>query len=125
MVYNDVSNFIDQNEYDVRAFGYDPYNSKVFVDNWIKYNGEFGVEKVPQGSRTESVPLGELKNLAETRSLIFDEEIMRFCMGNAITLEDTNGNKKLLKRRNEAKIDCVASTMDAWIAFKNNSDAFE
>jgi phage terminase large subunit-like protein len=121
-VYDDLELFINENEYDVRCFGYDPYNSKEFVTRWIQENGEFGVEKVIQGAKTESVPLGELKNLARERALLFDELIMEYCMGNAITLEDTNGNRKLFKKRAEHKIDCVASTMDALVAYKVNKD---
>jgi phage terminase large subunit-like protein len=124
-VYDDLDQFIQQEEYDVRAFGYDPYNAKEFVNRWETENGSFGIEKVPQGARTESVPLGELKTLAEERMLLFDEELMSFAMGNAITLEDTNGNRKLLKKRYEEKIDNVAALMDAWVAYKLNKEAFE
>lgn len=124
-VYEDLDNFIASVDYDVRCFGYDPYNAKAFVERWESENGPFGIEKVIQGARTESVPLGELKNLAEERMLLFDEDLMSFAMGNAITLEDTNGNRKLLKRRSDEKIDNVASTMDAFIAYKNNKEAFE
>lgn len=124
-VYEDLDNYIIQKEYDVRSFGYDPYNAKEFVERWSTENGPFGIEKVPQGARTETVPLGELKKLAEERMLIFDEDIMTFAMGNAITIEDTNGNRKLLKRRYEAKIDPVSAMMDAYIAYKGNRDAFE
>ena len=124
-VYDDLDKFIIDNDYDVRCFGYDPYNAKDFVERWIVENGQYGVEKVIQGSKTESVPLGELKKLAEERMLLFDEEIMSFCMGNCITLEDTNGNRKLLKKRYEHKIDCVAAMMDAYVAYKLNRDAFE
>lgn len=124
-IYEDIDKFIIENEYDVRAFGYDPYNAKEFVDRWILENGEFGVDKVLQGFKTESVPLGELKLLAEQRTLLFDEEIMKFCMGNAIALVDTNGNKKLYKKRYEKKIDCVSATMDAHIAYKRFSQLFE
>ena len=124
-VYEDLDNFIARNEYDVRCFGYDPYNAKDFVDRWISENSPFGVEKVIQGSRTESVPLGELKKLAEDRMLLFDQRLMTFAMGNCITLEDTNGNRKLLKKRYDQKIDAVAAMMDAYIAYKLNRDAFE
>lgn len=124
-VYEDLDNHIVENEYDVRSFGYDPYNAREFVERWEQENGPFGIEKVIQGSKTESVPLGELKKLAEQGALLFDEEIMSFAMGNAITIEDSNGNRKLLKRRYEAKIDPVASLMDAFIAWKLNKDSFE
>lgn len=124
-VYEDLDNFIIKNEYDVRTFGYDPYNAKTFVERWVTENGPFGVEKVIQGSKTESVPLGEIKKLSEQRMLIFDEELMKFAMGNCIVLEDNNGNRKLYKRRREAKIDAVAAMLDAYVAYKNNIDAFE
>lgn len=124
-VYEELDNHIQQKEYDVRAFGFDPYNAKEFVQRWEMENGPFGIEKVPQGARTESVPLGELKVLAEERMLLFDEELMSFAMGNAITLEDTNGNRKLLKKRAEEKIDNVSSTMDAYVAYKLHKEAFE
>ena len=124
-VYDDLDNHIIRNEYDVRSFGYDPYNAKEFVTRWEQENGPYGIEKVIQGARTESVPLGELKKLAEERMLLFDEEMMTFTMGNCITIEDTNGNRKLLKKRYEAKIDAVAAMMDAFIAWKLNKDAFE
>lgn len=124
-VYEDLENHIAQTGYDVRCFGYDPYNAKEFVSRWVLENGEFGVEKVAQGSRTESVPLTELKKLAEERMLIFDQQLMMWTMGNAITIEDNNGNKKLLKRSYEAKIDAVAAMMDALVAYKLNKDAFE
>jgi len=125
LVYEDLDNHIAECGYDVRCFGYDPYNAKEFVERWATENGPFGIEKVIQGARTESVPLGELKNLSETRSLLFDEEIMSFAMGNCITLEDTNGNRKLWKKRYDDKIDPVAATMDAYIAYKLNREAFE
>ena len=125
LVYDDLDNYIATMEYDVRCFGYDPYNAKAFVERWERENGPFGIEKVPQGARTESVPLGELKHLSEERMLLFDEKLMQFAMGNAITLEDTNGNRKLLKKRYDEKIDNVAAMMDAFVAFKNNSEAFE
>lgn len=124
-VYEELDNHICEVGYDVRAFGYDPYNAREFVERWERENGPFGIEKVIQGARTESVPLGELKKLAEERMLLFDEELMKFCMGNCITMEDTNGNRKLLKTRCEAKIDAVASMMDAFLAFKLNREAFE
>ena len=125
VVYEDLDAHIIERQYDVRAFGYDPYNAKEFVTRWATENGPFGIEKVIQGSRTESVPLGELKLLAEKRALIFDESLMMFAMGNCITVEDTNGNRKLLKKRYEAKIDAVSALMDAWIAYKLNKESFE
>ena len=124
-VYEDLDNFITENDYDVRCFGFDPYNAEAFVDRYCRENGSFGVEKVRQGSRTESVPLGELKKLAEERCLLFDEQIMSFTFGNAITIEDTNGNRKLWKRRREDKIDNVAALIDAYVVYKNNRDNFE
>lgn len=124
-VYEDLDNHISDRGYDVRALGYDPYNAKEFVERWAAENGPFGIEKVIQGAKTESVPLGELKKLAEERMLLFDEEIMEFAMGNCIVMEDTNGNRKLLKKRYEAKIDPVAAVMDAFIAFKINREAFD
>jgi phage terminase large subunit-like protein len=124
-VYDDLDQFIQTSEYDVRAFGYDPYNAKEFVARWEAENGSFGIEKVIQGARTESVPLGELKILSGERLLIFDQEIMAFTMGNAITIQDTNGNRKLLKKRQSEKIDNVAAMMDAYIAFKAHKEAFE
>lgn len=124
-VYDDLDGIIQSREYDVRAFGYDPYNAREFVERWVRENGEFGVEKVIQGSKTESVPLTELKKLAEERMLLFDEALMSFTMGNCIVITDTNGNKKLMKKNYEAKIDAVASTMDAFIAYKLNKDAFD
>lgn len=124
-VYEDLDNHIAECGYDVRCFGYDPYNAKDFVARWESENGPFGIEKVIQGSKTESVPLGELKKLAEERMLLFDEEIMTFAMGNCVTIEDTNGNRKLLKKRYEAKIDCVAAMMDAFVAYKINREAFD
>lgn len=124
-VYDDIDNFIAEQQYDPRAFGFDPYNAKGFMERWEMENGPFGVEKVPQGARTESVPLGELKHMAEDRNLIFDQAIVSFTMGNAITIEDTNGNRKLYKKRADAKIDVVAAAMDALIAFKAHMDAFE
>ena len=124
-VYEDLDNYIADVGYDVRCFGYDPYNAKDFVERWVTENGPFGVEKVIQGAKTESVPLGELKKLAEDRRLLFDEELMEFAMGNCITMEDTNGNRKLLKKRYADKIDAVAAMMDAYIAYKLNREAFE
>ncbi|QAU06723.1 terminase large subunit [Gordonia phage Chikenjars] len=124
-VYEDLDRHIEEREYDVRSLGFDPYNAKEFVTRWEAENGPFGIEKVIQGARTESVPLGELKILSEQRELIFDESLMSFTMGNAITLEDTNGNRKLLKKRQEEKIDNVAAMMDAYIAYKANKEAFE
>lgn len=124
-VYDDLDRHIEENGYDVRCFGFDPYNAKEFVDRWERENGPFGIVKVIQGARTESVPLGELKNLAEERMLLFDEELMKFAMGNCITSEDTNGNRKLHKKRRDQKIDNVAAMMDAYIAYKENKEAFE
>ena len=124
-VYEDVDNHIVDCGYDVRCVGYDPYNAREFIERWATENGPFGIVKVPQGVKTESVPLGELKKLSEERMLLFDEELMTFAMGNCITLEDTNGNRKLLKKRYEQKIDAVAAMMDAYIAYKLNRDAFE
>lgn len=124
-VYEDLEQFILANEYDVRAFGFDPYNAKEFVTRWEMENGPHGIEKVIQGARTESVPLGELKILAEQRMLIFDQALMSWSMGNAITMEDTNGNRKLLKRRQDQKIDNVSAMMDAYVAYKLNKDSFE
>lgn len=124
-VYDDLDAFIQSSRYDVRAFGFDPYNAKEFVSRWEAENGPFGIEKVIQGARTESVPLGELKILSEERLLIFDQSLMSFAMGNAITLEDTNGNRKLLKKRQDEKIDNVAALMDAYVAYKANKEAFE
>lgn len=124
-VYDDLDKFITDSQFDVRAFGFDPYNAKEFVERWQSENGPFGVEKVIQGAKTESVPLGELKTLAEERMLLFDQELMCFTMGNCITNEDTNGNRKLLKKRNDQKIDNVAAMMDAYVAYKANKDAFE
>lgn len=124
-VYEDLDRHINARGYDVRCLGYDPYNAKDFVERWTLENGQFGIVKVIQGARTESVPLGELKKLAEERRLLFDESLMSFTMGNCITLEDTNGNRKLYKRRHEQKIDAVAAMMDAYVAWKINRDAFE
>lgn len=124
-VYEDLDNHICSNGYDVRCLGYDPYNAKEFVERWASENGDIGIEKVIQGSKTETVPLGELKKLAEDRKLLFDEDLMTFAMGNCITMEDTNGNRKLLKMRYEEKIDAVAAMMDAYISYKHNKDMFE
>lgn len=124
-IYDDLDRFISEQEYDVSAFGFDPYNAKDFVERWVTENGPYGVVKVIQGAKTESVPLGELKKLAENRSLIFDEKLMSYCMGNCIVLEDTNKNRKLYKKRRQDKIDSVAAMMDAWVAYKANLDEFE
>lgn len=124
-VYEDLDKYIDKSQYDVECLGYDPYNAKEFIERWAKENGPFGIEKVIQGVRTESVPLGELKKLSEDRMLLFDEELMTFAMGNCIVMEDTNGNRKLMKKRYEAKIDPVAAMMDAFVSFKINREAFE
>ena len=125
VVYEDLDNHIIKNEYDVLSLGFDPYNAKPFVERWESENGPFGIEKVIQGARTESVPLGELKKLAEERMLIFDEFLMKYAMGNAITMEDTNGNRKLLKKRQDQKIDNVSALLDAWVAYKLNQEMFE
>lgn len=124
-VYDDLDKYISDSGYDVRCVGYDPYNAQEFIERWTSENGTYGIEKVRQGSKTESVPLGELKKLSEERLLLFDEDIMTFAMGNCIVIEDTNGNRKLHKKRHEAKIDCVAAMMDAFVAYKLNKDAFE
>jgi phage terminase large subunit-like protein len=124
-VYDDLDTFIEDLGYDVNCLGFDPYNAKEFIERWETENGPFGIEKVIQGAKTESVPLGELKTLSEERMLLFDQELMTFAMGNAITLEDTNGNRKLLKKRYEQKIDPVAAMMDAYIAYKANKDSFD
>ena len=124
-VFENLDNHIIECEYDVRCLGYDPYNAKEFIERWQNENGPFGIEKVIQGSKTESVPLGELKKLSEEGMLLFDEEIMKFAMGNCIVMEDTNGNRKLLKKRYEAKIDCVAAMMDGFVAYKINREAFD
>lgn len=123
-VYEDLDNYILRSEYDVRAFGYDPYNAREFVERWATENGPYGIHKVIQGARTESVPLGELKKLSSDRHLLFDQELMSWAMGNTITLEDTNGNRKILKKRMDLKIDSVAALMDAWVAYKNQLDDF-
>lgn len=124
-VYDDLDKFIQDSQYDVRCFGYDPYNAKEFVDRWQKENSEFGVLKVIQGSKTESVPLGELKKLSEERLLIFDQDLFSFTMGNCVTIEDTNGNRKLLKKKHEEKIDSISALMDAYVTYKINKEAFE
>ena len=124
-VYEDLDQYINDNDFEVRCFGYDPYNAREFVQRWESENGPFGIEKVIQGAKTESVPLGELKKLAEDRRLLFDQDLMTFTMGNCITMEDTNGNRKLLKRRYDQKIDSVAAMMDAYVAYKLNRDEFE
>ena len=124
-VYEDLDNYIAESDYDVRCFGFDPYNAREFVERWERENGPFGIEKVIQGAKTESVPLGELKKLSEERMLIFDEDLMTFAMGNCIVMEDTNGNRKLLKKRYDAKIDPVAAMMDAFVAYKLNKESFE
>ena len=124
-VYEDLDNYIIEKEYIVQSFGYDPYNAEEFVKRWTTENGPFGVETVRQGARTESVPLGEIKILAEDRKLIFDETLMSFAMGNCITLEDTNGNRKLYKKKRDRKIDAVAALVDAYVAYKVNIEAFE
>lgn len=124
-VYDDLDQFIEDNDYDVRSFGYDPYNAKEFVERWIQEHGPYGVEKVIQGSKTESVPLGEIKNMAEDRLLLFDESLMSFAMGNCIVLEDTNGNRKLFKKRHDQKIDNVSALMDSYVAYKAFKEAFE
>ena len=124
-VYDDLEKFIEMSRYDVCAFGYDPYNAREFVNRWETLNGPFGIEKVIQGAKTESVPLGELKVLSEERVLLFDQDLMQWAMGNCITLEDTNGNRKLLKKRQDQKIDSVAALMDAWVAYRLHKDAFE
>lgn len=124
-VYDDLDNFIAESNYDVRCVGYDPYNAKDFIERWGRENGEYGIEKVIQGSRTESVPLGELKKLSQQRKLLFDEALMQFAMGNCVVVEDTNGNRKLLKIRYDQKIDAVAAMMDAYVAWKLNREMFE
>ena len=124
-VYDDLDKYINSNEYDVRCFGFDPYNAKEFVSRWESENGPFGIEKVIQGAKTESVPLGELKKLSEERMLLFDEDLMSYAMGNCIALEDTNGNRKLLKKRYDQKIDAVAAMLDAYVAYKANKEAFD
>ena len=124
-VYDDLDRFIIDSDYDVRCFGFDPYNAKEFVERWERENGTYEIVKVIPGAKTESVPLGELKKLSEDRLLLFDEKLFSFAMGNCITLEDSNGNRKLYKRKHEQKIDAVASIMDAYVAYKLNKDAFE
>ena len=124
-VYDELDHYIATSQYDVRCFGFDPYNAKEFVERWASENGPFGIEKVIQGAKTETVPLGELRTLADESALIFDQSLMQYAMGNCVTIEDTNGNRKLLKKRHQAKIDAVAALMDAWVAYKANTDAFE
>jgi phage terminase large subunit-like protein len=124
-VYEDLEQFINQNEYEIEAFGYDPYNAKEFVTRYTTENGDFGVERVIQGPKTESVPLGELKKLSEERMLWFDQVLMSFTMGNCVVQEDTNGNRKLYKKRYEEKIDNVSALLNAYIAYKSNKEAFE
>mgnify|MGYP003617967277 FL=1 len=124
-IYDDLEEFIYGHRYSVSAFGYDPYNARDFVQRWIRSNGEYGVEKVIQGAKTESVPMGEIKNLARERMLIFDEEMMKFAMGNAVAIQDNNGNYKLSKRRQDEKIDNVAALIDAWVAYSRNRDLFD
>lgn len=124
-VYEDLDQYIISQEYDVRSFGYDPYNAKEFVEHWEQDNGPYGVEKVIQGAKTESVPLGELKMLSEERMLLFDEDLMSFAMGNCIVIQDTNGNRKLMKKRYEQKIDAVSAMMDAYVAYKRNRDSYD
>ena len=124
-VYDDLDQHITDCGYDVRSLGYDPYNAREFVERWQNENGPFGIEKVIQGAKTESVPLGELKKLSEDRKLLFDEELMSYAMGNCIAMEDTNGNRKLMKKRYDQKIDAVAAMLDAYVAYKLNREAFE
>ena len=124
-VYDDLEKFIDDSMYDVRCLGFDPYNAKEFITRWEQENGPYGIEKVIQGKKTESVPLGELKKMAEKRLLIFDQEMMTFTMGNCITMEDVNGQRMLLKKRGDQKIDSVAAMMDAYVAYKVNKENFE
>ena len=124
-VYEDLADFIDDTQYDVRAIGFDPYNAKEFIGRWVQENGPFGVEKVIQGAKTESVPLGEIKKLAESRLLLFDEEMMSFNMGNAMVVVDNNGNQKLYKDRRDQKIDSVSALMDAFVSYKLHIDSFD
>ena len=124
-VYDDLDKFIEDNQYDVRSVGFDPYNSQEFIQRWQKENGANAIEKVIQGSKTESVPLGELKNIAEERLLLFDQELFKFTMGNSVTIEATNGNRKLLKKHREEKIDSVSALLDAYVSYKLNKDEFE
>ena len=123
-VYDDLMAYIEDHEYDVCSLGYDPYNAKDFIERWEKEQGPYGIVKVPQGTKTESVPLGEIKDLAEDRLLIFDQQLMQFAMGNCISLEDNNGNRKLYKKRFDEKIDNVAALLDAWVAYKMNKENF-
>ena len=124
-VYDDLERYIDEKQYDVRSVGFDPYNAEEFINRWQRENGPYAINKVIQGARTESVPLGEIKKLSEERLLIFDQELFSFTMGNCVTIEDTNGNRKLYKKRSDQKIDNVAALMDAYVAYKLNKDAFE
>ena len=124
-VYDNLMDLTDEREYDLRCLGYDVYNSEVFINRWVSEHGQFGVNKVIQGSRTESVPLGEIKKLSEDRKLLFDEQIMSFAMGNSITIEDNNGNRKLMKRHNDEKIDPVSALMDAYVSIRQNADMFD
>ena len=125
LVYQDLDEFIIKSRYHVLSLGYDPYNAREFVERWSRENGDYGVVKVIQGAKTETVPLGEIKKLAEEKMLIFDQQLMKFAMGNAVTLEDTNGNRKLLKKRREEKIDNVSALMDAYVAYKACKEEFE
>lgn len=124
-IYDDLEQYIANNNYDVCCFGYDPYNAREFVTRWSKENGDYGIEKVIQGAKTESVPLGEIKDMFETSSVIFDQDLMSFALGNAITIEDTNGNRKLSKMRYDRKIDSVSALIDAWVAYKLHKEDFE
>ena len=123
-VYEDLQKYLDDHDYVVDALGYDPYNAYEFLESWKMYNGPYGIEKVRQGARTESVPMGDIKNLAQANSLIFDESLMSFSMGNAVAIEDNNGNLKLSKKRSDEKIDNVAALIDAWVAYNRNKEAF-
>lgn len=124
-IYDELDGYIQEHQYDILTFGFDPYNAREFVERWERENGPYGIEKVQQGAKTETVPLGEIKKLSEERMLIFDQELMSFTMGNAIALEDTNGNRKLFKKRRDEKIDNVSALLDAYVAFKRHSDDFE
>ena len=124
-VYDDLERYIDEMQYDVRSVGFDPYNAEEFINRWQKENGPHAINKVIQGAKTESVPLGEIKKISEERLLIFDQELFSFTMGNCVTVEDTNGNRKLLKKHREEKIDAVSALLDAYVAYKLNKDEFE
>jgi phage terminase large subunit-like protein len=124
-IFDDLEEYIQNQGFDIRSVGYDPYNARDFIERWERENGPYAIEKVPQGVKTETVPLGELKKLAEERMLVFDQELMSFTMGNAVTIEDTNGNRKLLKKRRDEKIDNVSALMDAYVAYKAHKDEFE